>query len=80
MSKSTLTIIQPNGTELLTTDNPIALAYARVQIKHLHLIGFRVRTSSGIICPIGINGRITHWPIGKQISVDEIRLLAELLH
>ena len=61
----TITIIDNHDNDIITTNNPVAVLYARVQIKHLGLIGYRIRTKSGIVIPILSNGRLAVWPQGE---------------
>lgn len=76
----TITIIDNHENEVVTTNNPVAVLYARVQIKHLGLVGFRIRTSSGIMIPILPSGKLAFWPKGYQIPGDIFEsLLMELI-
>lgn len=42
----TVTLIDPDGKDLITTNNPIAILHARAEIKLNKLIGYRIRTAS----------------------------------
>lgn len=76
----TITIIDNHDNVLITTNNPIAVLFARVEIKHLKLVGFRIRTMSGIVIPILPNGKLAFWPEGCQIPGDVFEsLLHELI-
>lgn len=52
------TIIRPDRTELLTTSDPAAFAYARLVIKENKLHGYRVITEDGFEYEIASNGKI----------------------
>lgn len=58
----TITIINPDGTDLITTNNPIAFMYARLEIKHNKWTGYKIRTSSGYLIDIKPNGKLSCWP------------------
>ena len=61
----TVTLIAPDGKDLITTNNPIAILFARVEIKHHKWTGYKIRTASGFICEIDHYGRIIDWPQGE---------------
>ena len=75
----TITIIDNHDNDIITTNNPVAVLYARVQIKHLGLIGYRIRTKSGIVIPILSNGRLAVWPQGEIPGDIAESLMCELL-
>lgn len=75
----TITIIDNHGKELITTNNPVAVLYARVEIKHLGLVGYRIRTKSGLVVPILSNGNLPIWPQGEIPGDVAESLLCELL-
>lgn len=75
----TITIIDNHDNDIITTNNPVAVLYARVQIKHLGLIGYRIRTKSGIVIPILSNGRLAIWPQGEIPGDIAESLMCELL-
>ena len=75
----TITIIDNHGKELITTNNPVAVLYARVEIKHLGLVGYRIRTMSGLVIPILANGKLAVWPQGEIPGDVAESLLCELL-
>ena len=75
----TITIIDNHGNDLISTNNPVALYYARLQIKHLRLVGYRIRTSKGIVIPILENGRLAAWPHGQIPGDVADSMLCELL-
>lgn len=75
----TITLIDGSDNDIVTTNNPIVLAYARVQIKHLNLKGWKIRTASGVTVNIKSNGKLEFWP-EDEIPGDEYgKLLAELI-
>jgi hypothetical protein len=65
----TITIINPDGSDLITTNNPIALLFARLEIKHNRWSGYKIRTANGAIIEILSNGKLDFWPY-KQIPGD----------
>lgn len=75
----TVTLIAPDGKDLITTNNPIAILFARVEIKHHKWTGYKIRTSRGSICEIDYTGRICNWPIGEIPGDVAESLLTELL-
>ena len=75
----TITIIDNHDNEIVTTNNPVVVLYARVEIKHLGLIGFRIRTMSGLVIPILANGKLAVWSDGEIPGDVAESLLCELL-
>lgn len=75
----TITIINPDGTDLITTNNPIAILFARLEIKHLKLKGFKIRTASGVVIEIRTNGKLEFWPEGEIPGDIAAELTMELL-
>lgn len=75
----TVTIINPDGTDLITTNNPIALLFARLEIKHLKLKGFKIRTASGMVIDILTNGKLNLSPNGEIPGDVAHELTMELL-
>lgn len=75
----TITIIDNHDNEVVTTNNPVVLLYARVQIKHLKLIGYRIKTVSGFVVPILANGKLAIWPQGEIPGDVAEALLCELI-
>lgn len=61
----TVTLIDPDGKDLITTNNPIAILHARAEIKLNKLIGYRIRTASWFICEIDEYGRFSEYPQGE---------------
>lgn len=58
----TITIINPDGTELITTNNVTTFFYIRSEIKKNKLEGYKVRTDDGELWNISSNGKIDTWP------------------
>lgn len=75
----TVTLITPNGKDLITTNNPIAILFARVEIRHHKWVGYKIRTTSGFICEIDCGGKIADWPQGEIPGDVAESLLCELL-
>ena len=61
----TVTLITPDGNDLVTTNNPIVILFARLEIKHHKWEGYKIRTASGYICSINTDGKIINWPDGE---------------
>lgn len=40
--KQIITIINPDGTNLITTDNSVCIMYAMLYINHLNLSGYKI--------------------------------------
>jgi hypothetical protein len=75
----TVTLITPEGKDLITTNNPIAILFARLEIKHHKWTGYKIRTAHGVICEINSNGKIKDYPDG-DIPCDVYGdLLTELI-
>lgn len=62
----TITILNPDGSELITTNNPTTLQYIRLQIKQQKLKGYRIRTFADRIIEIKSNGKLEVWP-GNEV-------------
>ena len=58
----TVTIFNPDGSELITTNNPTALQYIRLQIKQKKLKGYKILTHKGRVIEIKSNGKLEVWP------------------
>jgi hypothetical protein len=58
----TITIFNPDGSELITTNNPTTLQYIRLQIKQQKLKGYKIRTFADRIIEINSNGKLEVWP------------------
>lgn len=58
----TITIFNPDGSELITTNNPTALQYIRLQIKQQKLKGYTILTREDRVIEIKSNGKLEVWP------------------
>ena len=56
-----VTVINPDGSELITTNNPTTLQYIRLQIKRQSLEGYTILTESGTRIKILSNGKLQYW-------------------
>ena len=78
----TVTILNPDGTELITTNNITTFTYIRLEIKKNNLKGYKVCTKDGSIYDIHPNGKIYdenyHWPNGLIGDVYD-KFLMELI-
>lgn len=61
----TVTLITPDGNDLVTTNNPIVILFARLEIKRHNWEGYKIRTASGYTCCINTDGKIIGWPDGE---------------
>ena len=76
----TIDIIDSDGNVVVTTNSDIVFLYARVQIKHLHLEGWKVRChNDGYVADICSDGRVRWWNSGNMPGDEAEKLLAELL-
>ena len=75
----TVTLIDPDGKDLITTNNPIAILHARAEIKLNKLTGYKIRTASGLICEIDECGRLSEWPQGEIPGDIAESILCDLL-
>lgn len=73
----TITILNPDGSELITTNNITTFFYIRVEIKKNALIGYKIRTDDGSLYEIDSRGRISEWPDNMTSAVFD-KLLARL--
>ena len=74
----TVTILNPDGTKLIATNNVTTFTYIRLEIKKNKLKGYKVRTDDGELWDIRSNGKIDTWPDNMTGAVFD-RLLLELL-
>lgn len=74
----TITIIDPNGNDVITTNNVTTFFYIRNEIKKNSLRGYKVRTDDGELWDIKSNGKIDTWPDNITGSVFD-KLLADLI-
>lgn len=58
----TVTVLNPDGSELITTNNITTLTWIRLEIKNSKLSGYKVRTNDGVLLDIRSNGKIDAWP------------------
>ena len=58
----TITILNPDGSELITTNNPTTLQYIRLQIKEQKLKGYTILTCKDRVIEIKPNGKLEVWP------------------
>lgn len=58
----TITIFNPDGSELITTNNPTILQYIRLQIKQQKLKGYTILTREDRVIEIKSNGKLEVWP------------------
>jgi len=78
----TVTILNPDGSELITTNNVTTFTWIRLEIKKNKLNGYKVKTANGDIFDIKSSGKIYdedyHWPDGLPCDIFD-KLLAELI-
>lgn len=79
----TITILNPDGSELITTNNVTTFTWVRLEIKTNKLKGYKVRTANGDVFDIHSNGKIynelaLYWPDGLPGEVYDV-LLGELI-
>lgn len=74
----TVTILNPDGSELITTNNVTAFTYIRCEIKRNHLEGYSIRTASGEIISIKSNGKVEVWTDELPVTVFD-KLLTSLI-
>ena len=75
----TVTLIDSDGNDLITTNNPIAILFARVEIRRHKWTGYRIRTASGFICEIDEYGRFSEYPQGEIPGDIAESILCDLL-
>ncbi len=61
----TITILNPDGSELITTNNPTTLQYIRLQIKEQNLKGYKILTREDRVIEIKSNGKLEVWPVDE---------------
>ena len=79
----TITILNPDGSELITTNNITTFTWIRLEVKKNKLKGYKVKTVNGAIFNIDSNGKIhnetdLYWPDGLTGEVYD-ELLGELI-
>ena len=75
----TITIFNPDGSELITTNDANALYYIRLQIKQKHLSGYTIKTNSSYDIPIHNNGKVEFYPEDEVTGCENDKLLMSLL-
>ena len=65
-AEPTVTIYNPDGSELITTNNPTTLQYIRLQIKEQNLKGYTILTREDRVIEIKPNGKLEVWP-GEEV-------------
>ena len=77
-----ITILNPDGSELITTSNVTTFTWVRFEIKKKKLSGYKVRSKDGSVYDIRTNVKIyntdLHWPEGLTGDVYD-KLLMELI-
>ena len=78
----TVTILNPDGSELITTNNVTTFTWIRREIRYKCISGYKVKTANGDIFDIQPNGKIYdknhHWPKGIIGDVHD-KLLMDLI-
>lgn len=74
----TITILNPDGSELITTNNITTFFYIRSEIKKNSLKGYKVRTDDGKIWDIKSDGKLDAWPDNITSAVFD-KLLTDLI-
>lgn len=75
----TVTIINPDGSELITTNDITTFNYIRLEIKKNKLEGYKIRTATGCICNIKPSGKLSYWPDNEIPGVEYDKILIGLL-
>lgn len=78
----TIIIRNPDGSELITTNNPTTLQYIRLQIKQQKLKGYTILTRENRVIEIKPNGKLNDfpWP-GNEVPGEVFDWLTfELIH
>lgn len=74
----TITILNPDGSELITTNNVTTFFYIRSEIKKNCLKGYKVRTDDGELLNIKSDGKLDTWPDNITSAVFD-KLLVDLI-
>lgn len=74
----TVTILNPDGSELITTNNVTTFTWIRLEIKNKKLSGYKVRTNDGELWEIRSNGKIEAWPENMTCSIFD-KLFVDLI-
>lgn len=76
----TVTILNPDGSELITTNNVTTFFYIRSEIKKNSLKGYKVRChNDGYVADICSDGKVRWWNSGNMPGDEAEKLLKELL-
>lgn len=80
--EQTITILNPDGSELITTNNNTTFTYIRLKIKKNNISGYKVRDEYGNIYDIHHDGMVInddgYWPDNLTGDVYD-KLLGELI-
>ena len=78
----TITILNPDGSELITTNNPTTLQYIRLQIKQQKLEGYTILTRENRVIEIKPNGKLKDFPwSGNEVPGEVFDWITfELIH
>ena len=78
----TITILNPDGSELITTNNVTTFTYIRLEIRKNNLSGYKVRDEYGNVYNIRNDGKIINddnrWPDNLTGEIYD-KLLCELI-
>lgn len=74
----TITILNPDGSELITTNNVTTFSWIRLEIKKNSLEGYKVRTDDGMLYDIKSSGKIDAWPENMTGTIFD-NLLMDLI-
>ena len=74
----TITILNPDGSELITTNNVTTFFYIRSEVKKNCLKGYKVRTDDGELWNIKSDGKLDTWPDNMTSAVFD-KLLCDLI-
>ena len=74
-----VTIINPDGSELITTNDITTFNYIRLEIKKNKLEGYKLRTATGCICNIKPNGKLNCWPDNEMPGSEYDKILVALI-
>lgn len=74
----TITILNPDGSELITTNNVTTFTWIRLEIKNNQLSGYKVRTNDGKLWDIRSNGKVEAWSENMTCAVFD-KILMDLI-
>lgn len=78
-AEPTITILNPDGSELITTNNVTTFSWIRLEIKKNSLEGYKVRTDDGMLYDIRSNGTVEAWPENMTCAVFD-KILIGLIY